>query len=372
MLLCGAFVVAFFATLTLAHPALPHVGDRAIAAADPASPTPTPPLTIYPRVGSQHESHIVPKGPGLLLMGGGPTVDSAFIWMHDTIVGSHWVRGGDVIVIRATEDNAYSPYIMATAPFNSVRSIIIGPEATKADLEKAAAYVDRAQAVFFSGGDQAHYVRWKGSPLIEAVQRLYERGGVIGGTSAGLAILGEWVYDSVAADAANDAIVTTANAVANPSEPIISFTHNLLRFPPLRNTITDTHLIKRDRLGRLMVFLARLQSRTPKRILGVGINQGSAIVIDRNGIGTLKGEHANGTALLVQLSRKTPVRPGKPFAAENIRITLLDRQGQQIDFNTWCARAPTYVVSVDGAKAPYYRPADPYKAPANATIATCR
>jgi cyanophycinase-like exopeptidase len=134
-------------------------------------------------------------------MGGGPTVDSAFVWMHDTITGEHGARGGDVVVLTASEGDVYTDYLMKVAPFNSVRSISIGPGATPSDLARAAAYVDRAQGLFFTGGDQAHYVKWKGSPLIASVQRLYDRGGVVGGTSAGLAILGEYVYDSVAADA---------------------------------------------------------------------------------------------------------------------------------------------------------------------------
>ena len=94
-------------------------------------------------------------------------------------------------------------------------------------------------------------------------------------------------------------------------------------------------------------------------------------MIDRRGIGTLKLEHHQGAALLVRLTQPTPIVPGKPFVAKNIRITLLNREGQQVDFNTWCAAAPTYFVNVDGRKAPFYDPADPYTAPPNATIPKC-
>ncbi len=367
--LCAAIALAtvgFFALST------GGVGAPSPAASAAAQDTPTPPLTIYARVGNQHPSTLAPQGPGLLLMGGGATVDSSFVWMHDTIVGSHSVRGGDVVVLTASEGDIYTAYIMRVAPFNSVRSISLGPGATKADLEQAADYVDHAQGVFFSGGDQSHYVRWKGSPLIAAVQRLYDRGGVVGGTSAGLAILGEYAYDSVAADAAGgDVEARTTNAMADPSEPIISFTHDLFTFPPLRHIITDTHLVPRNRLGRLMVFLARLQEQSSSDLMGVGVSQGTAIVIDRHGIGTLKLEHHQGAALLVRLTEATPIVAGKPFIAKNIRITLLNREGEQIDFNTWCAAAPTYFVSVDGRKAPFYNPPDPYTAPPNATIPKC-
>ena len=341
-------------------------------AAPVASSTPVPPLTIFPRVGNPVPSRIEPHGPGLVLMGGGATVDPAFVWMHDTIVGAHGVRGGDVVVLTASSGDIYSPYLMAVAPFNSVRSIQIAPSATPDDLRKAASFVDRAQGVFFSGGDQAHYVKWKGTALSAAVQRVYDRGGVVGGTSAGLAILGEYVFDSVAADAAGDETnVMTSNAVRDPSESIISFTQEVLSLPPLRRTITDTHVVTRNRLGRLVVFLARLRASTSDSLLGLGIEQGSAIVVDRHGIGTLELEHHRGDALLVRLTRSTFITRGKPFQARDVSITLLDRDGQQVDFNTWCARAPTYHIDVDGSKPPYYRPGNPYATPINARDSRC-
>src|SRR5215469_1029277 len=286
-------------------------------------------LTVFARAGNPAPSHVVPHGPGLVLMGGGDTVDPAFVWMHDTIVGSHWKRGGDIVVLTAGSGDVYTDYIMKVAPFNSVRSIQIGPNATQADLARAASYIDAAQGVFFSGGDQAHYVKWKGSPLIAAVQRVYDRGGVVGGTSAGLAILGEYAYDSVAADKAGpDVNVTTANAMADPTEPIISFTHDLFMFPPTRGILTETHLVTRDRLGRFIVFLARLSADAKTPLLGVGLNEHSAIVVDRNGVGTLMLEHHTGEALLVRLTKPTPISPGVAFSAHKVLITVLDRDGE--------------------------------------------
>ena len=344
-------------------------------ALDARSPEPTPtdtpvaPLTIFPRVGSALPSRSVPKGPGLVLMGGAGSVDPAFAWMHDTIAGGHGVRGGDVVVLTAGSADAYTPYLMAVAPFNSVRSIQIGPAATAAQLETAARYVDAAQAVFFSGGDQAHYVRWKGTPLMAAVQRVYDRGGVIGGTSAGLAILGEHVYDSVAADEIG-ADVHTADALAHPDEKTISFTHDMLRFPPLRHVMTDTHFFRRDRLGRTIVFLARLQQQGYENVLGLGINERSAIVVGPDGIGTLLSEHHKGAALLVRLPRAMPIRPGKPFSASGVELLLMDRDGARIDFRTWRADGHAYRIDVDGAGKSRYEPADPYVAPADAGSTT--
>jgi cyanophycinase len=349
-----------------------------VGATDSPSPaptdTPTPPLTIFPRSGSARESGIAPRGPGLLLMGGGGTVDDSVLWMHDTIVGSRSARGGDIVVLRATGTNAYDAYFMTVARFNSVRTIMLGRGATTADFEKAASYVDRAQGVFFAGGDQANYARWKGTTLMAAVQRVYDRGGVVGGTSAGLAILGEYAYDSVAADkAGEDVEVTTVNAVADPSEPIISFTHDLLVFPPLRRIITDTHFVARNRFGRLAVFLSRIGYSPSNRLMGVGLDERTAVVIDRHGIGTLMLEHKGGSALFIRPTQASPIVGGQPFVARGLSVTVLNRAGQTYDFNSWCAPtdATTFSVSIDGGKTPMYEPENPNRAPSGTKTKRC-
>ncbi|HXN09239.1 MAG TPA: hypothetical protein VN860_06220, partial [Candidatus Acidoferrales bacterium] len=171
-------------------------------------PHPSSKLTIYPRAGSPRASAIAAKGPGLILMGGGGDVDSAFVWMCHTIAGDRKKHCGDVVVLRASGDNDYDRYLLKLAPFNSAQTIKIERGANDSDLTIAANIVDHAQGVFFGGGDQANYVRWKGTPLAAAVQRVYDRGGVIGGNSAGLAIQGEWVYDSDAADVVDRELTT--------------------------------------------------------------------------------------------------------------------------------------------------------------------
>jgi cyanophycinase len=329
-------------------------------------------LTIYPRAGSPIASGVTPHGPGLVLLGGGGDVDAAFVWMHDVIAGSPGSNGGDIIVLRASGDNDYDDYLLKLAHFNSVQTIKIERGATSADLARVATYISQAQGVFFAGGDQSNYVRWKDSPLSRAVQAVYDRGGVVGGISAGLAIQGEWVYDSVAADANSDDIVTTGNAVPNPAEPIISFTHDLFVWPSMRGVITDSHFVTRNRLGRLAVYLARLQQDDgATQIMGLGIDEKSAIVVDKDGIGTLKLQGKTGSALFLRGGSAQPIEAGKPLVYKGIHVTLLDKDGQTFDFKKWCARAPTYAIDVVGNARPIYNPADPYKAPPSATIPTC-
>ena len=86
---------------------------------------------------------------------------------------------------------------------------------------------------------------------------VYDRGGVVGGTSAGEAILGQYVFDAVAE---GNKDTTTRNAVRNPYERLISFTYGFLRFPALHDAITDQHFVTRNRFGDCWCsWLDRLQ-----------------------------------------------------------------------------------------------------------------
>ena len=266
---------------------------------DASFPQPAPPpppagpvtITVFPPVGSVTDDPTPPHGPGLVLMGGGSDVDSAFVWMHDVTAGTAAKTQGDVVVLRATGDNAYDAYIAGLAKWNSVRTILLPPPSTLADLALTASYVDKAEAVFFAGGNQADYVRWKGTVLSSAIARVYARGGMVGGTSAGCAVQGPTVFDSIAAGSTN---VQTADAVKDPFESSISFTRDMFAWPTLGAVVTDPHFQNRDRFGRLATFVARqfADGAAGADVLGVGIDEGNALLVDAHGLATLAQQTA--------------------------------------------------------------------------------
>src|SRR5690349_4603674 len=127
---------------------------------------------------------------GIALMGGGADQADAFRWF----LGK--AGGGDVVVLRASGTGAYNPYMMGLAKLNSVTTIVMKDRAAASDpvvLEK----VRNAEAIFFAGGDQWNYVRmWRDTPLSAAIQKRVEEHVPIGGTSAGLAILGQYYFSA--------------------------------------------------------------------------------------------------------------------------------------------------------------------------------
>ena len=330
---------------------------------------------FYPPKGATNPHRIPLRGPGLVFGGGGLDVDGEFVWIHDTVVGSHTRRGGDLVVLRATGNSDYDAYIYRLAPYNSVRTLLLPTCSSAKVLAAAAGIVSRSAAVFFAGGDQADYVIWKGTPIQTAVQRLYDDGGVVGGTSAGEAILSDYVFDALHDDRFD---ATSKNAVRNPYERLISFTYGFLRFPAAAGTIADMHFVTRNRFGRTAVFMARQiadgKAAGPRPLVrAIALDEASGLVVDKNGVGTLLLQGKGGSAFFIRGGPARTIEPGRPFVSGRLTVTKLSRQGERFNLAAWCGSEPTYDVTVDGRR-PYgeiYSPLDPYTAPDGSRIPKC-
>jgi cyanophycinase-like exopeptidase len=312
-------------------------------------------------------SHDALRGPGLVLSGGGFSSmpqDTVFEWMRARIDAPAGRRAGNVLVLKASGGRDYTDDFYRGSRFAYVQEILIPPCATRAQVDAIAPYVDRADAVLFSGGDQSHYTAWKGSRLIAAVRRVYARGGIVGGGSAGLAIQGQVVFDSAAADRIlpADQDVATPDAVKNPYEASISFTTGFFAWPPMKDTITDTHAARRNRFGRLTAFMARAVRDhlvSGNTIYGVAVDEGSALLVDARGIATLVRRtrdddgYVSQGAWIVRGGGAQRIRPGVPlrYTLQVIHLT----RGQHYDLQAKRAMGGTrYRVTVDGAKTPMY------------------
>lgn len=149
------------------------------------------------------------SGPAHDLGGGGSDVDAAIQWMVDAVRGcSDCPTRLDVVVLRSSGADGYNQPILAMNGVDSVETLVLSrPE----DADRPEATVARAEMVFFAGGDQRDYVRsFRGTRVEAAVEPVHARGGGVGGTSAGLAIQSEFVYDACQGSA------TSAEALADP------------------------------------------------------------------------------------------------------------------------------------------------------------
>jgi cyanophycinase len=271
------------------------------------------PLTRY-LTGSAADVAPPLAGPAHVLQGGGGDVDAALQWLIDEVRGcAACATTLDIVVLRASGADAYNEYLHAMNGVDSVETLVI----TTPDPSSAApvvATVRAAEIVFFAGGDQCKYVRnFKGTPLAEAVEAVYARGGGVGGNSAGLAILGEYVYDACTGSE------TSARALADPYDEWISFTYGFFRWPHLERTITDTHVDGRDRLGRTLAFLARqIRDGVTPRALAIAVSEATSVVVDAAGRATVMGA---GPAYFILADHPPEVcEPGRPLTYRDYKI----------------------------------------------------
>jgi cyanophycinase len=283
--------------------------------------------------------------PGFALMGGGTDLDEAFRWLCGR------AGGGDLLVLRATGDDDYNPYIQKLCHVNSVATLLI-PNRTAAADPAVAKIIDQAAALFLSGGDQANYINfWMGTPVQLALNEAIRRGVPIGGTSAGLAVLGEYAY-SAQGDKPNDPNLDGKRALDHPFGPRVTLVHRFLGIPILNGIITDTHFATRDRMGRLLVFLARLNqadsavTRTDGRpVRGIGVEQGTAVMLESDGRATVVG---HGSAYFVDpVATEPSFSAGKPLSIGAVRVQKV-RPGHTFNVKSWSGEAVRYSLSVSG------------------------
>ncbi len=246
--------------------------------------------------------------------------------------------GGDVVVLRASGSDGYNHYIHDMGA-DSVESLVVKtPEAARDAfvLEK----IRHAEALWIAGGDQWNYVRvWGASPMRAEIQALIDRGVPVGGTSAGLAVLGQFVFT-----AEHDS-VTSAQALADPFDERVTLGEDFVKIPALRGIITDTHFVKRDRLGRLLTFLARILAdgkATDAR--AIAVDERTAALVESNGAATIEGD---GPVYFLKAAAKPEIcQPGKPLTFGNISVYRV-KHGGSFDLKKWSGSGGTaYQLSV--------------------------
>lgn len=291
----------------------------------------------YMRVGNAKDVTAKTEA-GFALMGGGTDLDEAFRWMCARS------GGGDFLILRSHGGDDYNPYMQGLCHENSVATLIVPSRAAAMDPE-VAAIIGKAEAVFVAGGDQAEYINfWKGTPVEEALHAAIRRGVPEGGTSAGLAVQGEFIY-SAQNDLPNEANLSSKAALADPFDRQLVVVRGFLGNPLLADTITDSHFVRRDRMGRLLAMMARvLESGQVREIKGMGIDQETAVLVDADGDAKVVGKGA--VYFLRASGMPAQVKAGEPLTfgpVSAVKVTA----GGQFDVKDWRGDAAAYVYTVE-------------------------
>ncbi|MDQ8161027.1 MAG: Type 1 glutamine amidotransferase-like domain-containing protein [Gemmatimonadota bacterium] len=200
-----------------------------------------------------------PRSGTVMVVGGGsmgPEVLAQFIAAAggpDALIVDVPTAGGDSI------DVAASGRLLRNA---GARNVVVYHTTSRAvaDADSFVATIANARGVWFDGGRQFRLVKsYAGTKSERAFQAVLDRGGVVGGSSAGASILGDYL---VRGAPSND------NRLFNHPEFLKGFAY-------LRGVAIDQHVVMRDRLPDLHDSLT---ARRPD-LLGISEDEGTAWVV---------------------------------------------------------------------------------------------
>ena len=129
----------------------------------------------------------------------------------------------------------------------------------EADDAAVAEQLSGVDAVFMTGGNQLKLTQVVGGTLFgDAVRSAYERGALVGGTSAG-------------ASAVSEHMIAFGDESDTPRQGVTASAAGLGLLP---DVIVDQHFAQRNRYGRLLSLVAR-----SPRLLGLGVDEDTAAVV---------------------------------------------------------------------------------------------
>ena len=131
--------------------------------------------------------------------------------------------------------------------------------------------IEQATGIFFTGGEQARIISClKDTKLDAAMHKRYSEGIIIGGTSAGAAMM-------------PDMMIIEGDSETNPRVDVVAMGPGMGFLP---GVVIDQHFAQRGRLGRLVTALL-LQPA----VLGFGIDENTAILVSGDELEVI-GENA--------------------------------------------------------------------------------
>ena len=296
----------------------------------------------YFRIGNKNDVQ-TKADAGIAMMGGGTDLDEAFRWLCNK------GNGGDFLIVRASGDDDYNSYVNGLCKANSVATLII-PNREAAEDAAVAEIIRKAEVLFIAGGDQANYIRgWKGTGVESAINDDIAAGKPIGGTSAGLAVEGEFVYGALG-DKPDDKDLASADVLADPYFERVTLVRDFLKVPHLESLITDSHFAKRDRMGRSLGFLARMMkdgwSSSPRE---VAIDEKSAVLVEADGKTTVVGT-GKGAYFLRPTQAPEVCEKGVALTFRKVSVYRV-KTGGHFDLKSWTGDGGTaYSLSVERGK----------------------
>ncbi|WP_228520690.1 cyanophycinase [Flavobacterium sp. JLP] len=212
-----------------------------------------------------------PKGK-LFIIGGGNRSDDL---MKQVLATAELNKKDYIVVLPMSSEEPDSAFIFFKTQMVKLTSnpiVMLNFTAATAQNKVLTDSVQKAKLIFISGGDQTRFMAViNNTPVKTAIQKAYENGSTISGTSAGAAVMSEKMI--------------TGNQKLQKE---YSGTFDNIRYDNLetseglgllKTAVIDQHFLKRNRYNRLLSALVEFPD-----LAGIGIDESTAIIVRNNQI----------------------------------------------------------------------------------------
>ncbi len=267
----------------------------------------------------------------LLIVGGGEIPDSIVARFVELAGGAGKAR--IAVFPMASED--------PEAGFAIVKRFeALGAPAERIVLDRAAATEDAAAKLegvtgfWFGGGDQSRLTAaLKGTPVEKEIRERYAAGAVVGGTSAGAAVMSTPMITGDEKQPGGSRPPEDPNGSSSAFLTIAR--DNIVTkdgFDLLPGTIVDQHFVRRRRHNRLISLVLEHPDK-----IGIGLDESTALEVGPDGLWKILGD----SVAVVYDARKAKVTPAgkEPLGAADVVMSVLPA-GSTYDPTTGKAQLP--------------------------------
>lgn len=265
--------------------------------------------------GATSSGALAPPGGSLVIVGGGPipeSVNRRFVQLAGT-------RGAPfIVVIPNASANAAEAGQARIEIFGKLGAAAVSLDLAALDprSDSVARTLARATGIWFPGGLQSRLARHLlGTPALDSVRARLRAGAVVGGTSAGAAVMSDpmIVGDERRPGGARPVRDTTADDAWMTIDR-----DNVVLVPGfglLPGVTVDQHFLRRRRHSRLISVALE---RAPH--VAVGIDESTALVVLADGTWEVVGESQ---AVVYDARAVQVTAPGQPLGGVGLRVHVL-------------------------------------------------
>ena len=265
----------------------------------------------------------------LVIVGGGPipdVIDQRFL----LLAGGTNAR--IVVLPMASESGRESGAARAAAfkKLGAASAVSMQLERKDVGADSVARILGQATGIWFPGGDQSRLTAAIiGTAVVDSIRSRYRHGAVVGGTSAGAAVMSDPMISG------DERRPGGARPPSDSSDHWLTIDRDDVILVPgfglLPNVTVDQHFLRRKRHNRLISIVLERPN-----IVGIGIDESTALVVSPSGPWEIIGA----SQAVIYDARKAGVTSrDKTLGASNIRVHVLPA-GSRFDYASGTATTP--------------------------------